>query len=498
MKQLCVLFTRFFIEVITFGVLTLLFTKIAYGQVVINEVMPAPSTGNEWVEVKNTSETAITLSGWKLEDAAGALSPTPPFQSSIVPAHGLTVFELVNKLNNTGDSVILKNPTQQIVDQLRYSSSSATLSWSRNSSGQFALSTPSRGLENFIAHSSPSPSPSVQPTSPTPVVSPSPSTAPTPTITPSPSPAVSPFPISSASPTPLATPTSTPTPAPSATPLVPITPVPVPSPTPAAVLQPIQVSEVVACPATGESEWIEFYNPNSTTVELQNWRVKDATGNSRVLTLSVPAKKFTLFELSTGILNNDGDSLTFFNQEGKQLLSLNLPACEQEQSTVFTTQGWRQTTTVTAFTENVLTSVDQINTSPSPLTLAERSTDESVLNTFDHSYFSNLSQATSELVSTHDAAQSEMLQSAVDELETAATPEVPVLLPSSPLPLAAQPEAGGIKNVEVEQVKQTTPLMSKAMLSIILFFSLGCLAIGGYGVYKWYTDRRVEAALQVL
>ena len=41
----------------------------AAGTIVINEIMPAPASGNEWVELYNPGTTPIDISGWKIDDS---------------------------------------------------------------------------------------------------------------------------------------------------------------------------------------------------------------------------------------------------------------------------------------------------------------------------------------------------------------------------------------------------------------------------------------------
>src|SRR5260221_2889547 len=73
---------------------------MAFAQVVINEVHPAPSSGNDWVELKNTSSDAAPLAGWALEDSTGAMPTTPSITTLTLPPNGYTVIEVSNRLNN--------------------------------------------------------------------------------------------------------------------------------------------------------------------------------------------------------------------------------------------------------------------------------------------------------------------------------------------------------------------------------------------------------------
>src|SRR5689334_3834184 len=83
---------------IIFGLLTVACTKLSYAQVIINEVMPAPSSGNEWVELKNLSTQSVNLTSWKAEDGSGVLVTSPLFGQSSIPGQGYFVFEVSNRL----------------------------------------------------------------------------------------------------------------------------------------------------------------------------------------------------------------------------------------------------------------------------------------------------------------------------------------------------------------------------------------------------------------
>lgn len=70
----------------------------------INEVLMAPSTGNEWVELHNPSGASVDLTGLYLDDVAGGGgAPKAIPAGTVVPAGGRWVFEMASGfLNNTG------------------------------------------------------------------------------------------------------------------------------------------------------------------------------------------------------------------------------------------------------------------------------------------------------------------------------------------------------------------------------------------------------------
>lgn len=98
------------------GLLTIIPTAHAAanpGDVIINEFMAQPSSGNEWVELLNTTDSAIDLTGWTLldNDTSGPGS-TDINLSGTIPAGGLIIFEHTSGwLDNTFNT---SNPNEKI------------------------------------------------------------------------------------------------------------------------------------------------------------------------------------------------------------------------------------------------------------------------------------------------------------------------------------------------------------------------------------------------
>lgn len=170
--------------------------------ILINEIFPAPSSGDpEWIELYNASTKAVNLDGYKLYDQISSQSLLVEINQDTFPNNlvlspqGLLVVSLpTNKLNNSGDGIVLKNANQEILDTLSYSDSQTNLSWSRptptSEDQQIFLTSPTPNAPNPPL---PSPSPS-PPSSPSPTSSIQPSPSPSLTPTPTPSPLPSPFP----------------------------------------------------------------------------------------------------------------------------------------------------------------------------------------------------------------------------------------------------------------------------------------------------------------
>lgn len=115
--------------------------------VVISELMPDPTPqvglpNAEWVEIKNTTTAAISLSGWRLADATGQSGPLPAYNlkpdsfliicssgslaamSAFGPAVSVTSFP---SLDNDGDVITLRSNTGRTIHAVAY-----TTAWYQN------------------------------------------------------------------------------------------------------------------------------------------------------------------------------------------------------------------------------------------------------------------------------------------------------------------------------------------------------------------------------
>ena len=136
-----------------------------YNDVVINEIMYAPSSGEpEWIEIFNKTGSLVNLKSWLLSDAGSAVkiikedkylnsgaylviskdSSIRDFYS--IPSDIITVN--LPSLNNTGDAVVIKDSLGLIIDSLIYSPS-----WGGNLNGKsmerVSINSESTGKENW-------------------------------------------------------------------------------------------------------------------------------------------------------------------------------------------------------------------------------------------------------------------------------------------------------------------------------------------------------------
>jgi hypothetical protein len=136
-----------------------------YNDLVINEIMYAPSTGEpEWVELYNRTSQPINLKKWKLGDNS-TLSIITNNDAFVQPDSFIVLskdFSLINffphvsnfivfnlpSLNNTGDAVVLKDSLSVLIDSLSY-----MLDWGGSSDGRslerISINSPSTIKENW-------------------------------------------------------------------------------------------------------------------------------------------------------------------------------------------------------------------------------------------------------------------------------------------------------------------------------------------------------------
>lgn len=109
-----------------------------FAQVVINEVMPIPNTGEpEWLELYNTSTSTISLFGWRISDKTS--STTLPnitlsgksyavltrdsvalLETRIIPKSSKIIECKLPSLNNTTDFAVLRRADSSVCDSIYY------------------------------------------------------------------------------------------------------------------------------------------------------------------------------------------------------------------------------------------------------------------------------------------------------------------------------------------------------------------------------------------
>jgi beta-lactamase superfamily II metal-dependent hydrolase len=127
---------------------------ITSGQVVINEVLPAPSSGSEWIELYNTTAYDLSIGDCVIDDLAdGGGSPYTIPTGTTISASGFWTADFSSYFNNAGDDVrLLKNDGTTVLDSTSYGSTGYDASWYRSpDGGAWATSTtssPTKGTTN--------------------------------------------------------------------------------------------------------------------------------------------------------------------------------------------------------------------------------------------------------------------------------------------------------------------------------------------------------------
>ncbi len=97
-------------------------TSETWLKIKINELLPNPASGNEWVELYNNSSENLDLTGGILCDARNTTSTCKVLGNTIAAGGWLVVDLLTDSyLNNSGDIVSLKNPGGATINQINYS-----------------------------------------------------------------------------------------------------------------------------------------------------------------------------------------------------------------------------------------------------------------------------------------------------------------------------------------------------------------------------------------
>ncbi|HSR89095.1 MAG TPA: lamin tail domain-containing protein [Candidatus Udaeobacter sp.] len=128
----------------------------------INEFVSDPDSGNEWVELFNPTTSSLDLVSGYICDSRNTTSTCKVISGMISASSWLKIDLLTNSyLNNTGDSVILKNSDGDTIDQINYSDSNAPVKGqslariddgvdSDNNSDWSITTEPTPGAENII------------------------------------------------------------------------------------------------------------------------------------------------------------------------------------------------------------------------------------------------------------------------------------------------------------------------------------------------------------
>ncbi len=373
---------------------------VAAGTIIINEIMydlPGADDKHEWIEIKNISNGVIDLTKWKFFDGDGTINHSLVISaerggqgSLIIPAGGFailsgnaptflsdykgfsgTVIDTVMNLGNVSDILRILNVDGQVVDEISYAKEMGgagdgyDLERVNDYSNQFCVSQylgGSAGLANvpncFVA------------------------TLPTPTVS------------GIGTPTPPAVNIGT-TPSPTSIPIVNITPLPsqilnnqkLGGQTPISLsideIIHLNINEFIPNPdgSDEENEWIEIYNAGETDVNLNGWKLKDASNKEFNFTNEkITAKGFLILTRpQTKItINNDAEVLSLISPQGGIASQIQYSGGSQEGYSFarYAKNDWRWTNLLTLGKVNefsqkqsnndLITEENDIVSSPSP------------------------------------------------------------------------------------------------------------------------------------
>ncbi len=106
--------------------------------ILINEILPAPRGGEEWIEILNQNNFEVDLSGWQVKDLEGKITIfTFPKGTKLIPLGFLVLPQSATKiiLNNEADGLALLSPDGKIADQVSYENAPFGQSYNRTAAG---------------------------------------------------------------------------------------------------------------------------------------------------------------------------------------------------------------------------------------------------------------------------------------------------------------------------------------------------------------------------
>ena len=128
-------------------------TPTAAPQVSLNEFMPNPETGDEWVEIYNPNK--AELSGWKLTDSS---TNSKTLKDATTNSGGFLVVYLSGWLNNSGDTLNLLKDDGSVVESFSFGATTKGVAFAKEAGGTWQeTTTPTLGAANVITKPSSQP-----------------------------------------------------------------------------------------------------------------------------------------------------------------------------------------------------------------------------------------------------------------------------------------------------------------------------------------------------
>ena len=298
------------------------------GDVVINEISwmgTTNSANDEWLELKNTTDDLINLSGWVLKSADEKIKI--PLKN-MIPAKGFYLLERTDDasvpatkadiiytgaLNNTGQHLLLYDNANNIIDQVNFLSK-----WPAGNNTTKQTMEKGAGAE-WQTSKDPGGTPKNENSNP--VVG---------------------------------------------------NPISISQNTPSVVTYPkgIIINEILPAPEGVDEtdEWIELYNGNNFEIDISSWKLQDIEGTINTYAFPkgsfISAKGYLIAKRpSTNItLNNDGDGINLLWPDNAIASFVIYPKALANQSYNATDSGYQWSDTLTPATQNIITSPSGKNT----------------------------------------------------------------------------------------------------------------------------------------
>lgn len=225
----------------------------------INEFCPDPVSGNEWIELYSNNPN-LNLKNYSLFDGVGKIFS---FTTDFFVTNTFFAIELSSaKLNNSGDSLHLKNDQNELVDEISYGINLAAPQ-KGNSLARVIDGVDTDSMLDFIETKNPTKSAKNIITSD--VV------------------------------------------------LEEENLVENQSSIKKYYKSDILINELVSDPSDGEVEFIELYNNIDEIIDLKNFFIEDGGGSKTILTGEIPAHSYFVIENPKGSLNNNGDLVVLYS-----------------------------------------------------------------------------------------------------------------------------------------------------------------------------------------
>jgi len=134
-------------------------TKTYPDGILINEILPSPEGSDEtseWIELYNSNNFDIDLSGWKIKDTNGTPTTYTFLENTKISAMGFWIAKRPDTkitLNNDADGIILLSPNGENMDFAEYAAAIKNQSYNKTYSGWQWSKTLTPGLANIITKS---------------------------------------------------------------------------------------------------------------------------------------------------------------------------------------------------------------------------------------------------------------------------------------------------------------------------------------------------------